>query len=41
MNLVDIVLTLPPEEAESRREEILVAVALVNGRRVPARYTGK
>ena len=35
------VLTLPPEEAESRREEILVAVALVNGGRVPARYTGK
>lgn len=40
-DLDDIVLTLPPEEAESRREEILVAVALVNGGRVPARYTGK
>ena len=40
-DLDDIVLTQPPEEAESRREEILVAVALVNGGRVPARYTGK
>lgn len=40
-DLDDIVLTLPPEEAESRREEILAAVALVNGGRVPARYTGK
>lgn len=40
-DLEDVALTLPPEEASFRREEILAAVALVNDGRVPLRYAGK